>query len=88
MAVVAKDQPSPGFATATRFLEAPTISVPVKPRRLPTYTVWLVSAESLLAPWPGWRSHSLTFIRFETVPLERGSIQAGITAIGTVITCA
>ncbi len=84
MAVTAKDVPSQEFATATRFLEKPAIPVPVKRRRLRTYAAWLLLAVALLATWLGWRSHSQALIRFETVPLERGSIQASITATGTL----
>lgn len=47
--------------------------------------VWgIILAVVLLAGWKAWQSYSQSIIKFDTLPVERGAIQASITATGTL----
>jgi HlyD family secretion protein len=54
------------------------------PFHVPRWGWAILAAVLLLAGWEAWRSYSQSRITFETVPLERGAIQATITATGTL----
>lgn len=53
-------------------------------RRLPKWSYWVLAAVLVAGVGWYWRSYSQSKISFETVPLERGSIQASVTATGTL----
>lgn len=54
------------------------------PFHVPRWVWAIVAAVLLFAGWQAWRSYSQSKITFETVPLERGAIQATVTATGTL----
>jgi HlyD family secretion protein len=67
----------------------PTRLVPGKDLRVFKFHVarWVwavVFAVLVFAGWKAWQSYSQARIHFETVPVERGAIQASITATGTL----
>lgn len=51
---------------------------------IPKWAFWLGVAILLAASGSYWRFRTDSKISFETVPLERGSIQPNITATGTL----
>jgi HlyD family secretion protein len=51
---------------------------------LRTWIIWSVLVLFLASVGWYWRSYSQSKITFETLPLERGVIQASITATGTL----
>lgn len=53
-------------------------------RRLPNWSYWALAAVLLAAGGWYWRTYSQGKVSFETMPLERGSIQASVTATGTL----
>lgn len=63
----------------------PPIFVRVHRRR--NYTKWALATGVVIALAVGvelWRVHSRNEIRFETVPVERGTVQESVTATGTL----
>ncbi len=52
--------------------------------RMPKWIWLIVLAVVAFAGWRAWQSYSQNKVTFETMPLERGPIQAGITATGTL----
>ncbi len=64
-----------------------TPAIPIRAHRQYPWTKWalaigLIIALAVVAEL--WRMHSQNAITYETVPLERGQIQASVTATGTV----
>ncbi|MFZ0708319.1 MAG: efflux RND transporter periplasmic adaptor subunit [Candidatus Korobacteraceae bacterium] len=69
------------------FPVAPTPPIPLRTHRRYPWTKWAlaIGAVVLLAvAGELWRIHSQNAITYETVPLERGSVQASVTATGTL----
>jgi HlyD family secretion protein len=68
---------SPGAPVPAKKFHLPKIHVPK--------WVWgIVVAALLFAGWRAWQSYSQAKITFETMPVERGAVQASITATGTL----
>jgi HlyD family secretion protein len=69
-------------------IEAPLEEVAPPPRKgWPKWVKWALAAAVLLAVGIGverWLSGSRAAIRYETVPIERGPVQASVTATGTL----
>src|SRR6516165_8307501 len=62
-------------------------SPPLGPIGVQKWPRWLLAAGLLLALGAGlivWRAHVGAAISYETVPVERGPIQASVTATGTL----
>ncbi len=57
---------------------------PGRKHRLRTWIAWIALAIFLASAGLYWRSYSQSRITFETLPVERGAIQASITATGTL----
>src|SRR5450759_12207 len=65
----------------------PVLPVPIKTRPRHHWARWTLVAGIVIALAVGvqmWRVHSQNAISYETVPVERGVIQASVTATGTV----
>ncbi|HMB84046.1 MAG TPA: efflux RND transporter periplasmic adaptor subunit [Terriglobales bacterium] len=65
----------------------PVLPVPIKTRPRHHWARWTLVAGIVIALAVGvelWRMHSQNAIGYETVPVERGLIQASVTATGTV----
>ena len=65
----------------------PVLPVPIKTRPQHHWARWALVAGIVIALAVGlelWRMHSQNAISYETVPVERGLIQASVTATGTV----
>lgn len=80
MAVTAKQEPS-------RVIPLPPVGpgiVHTRKRRLPRWLLWIVLAALLVTSWFVWQSYSQSRIVYESQPLDFGTIQAGITATGTL----
>jgi HlyD family secretion protein len=58
--------------------------VPIRKRHMPRWIFWIATVALLAAAGLYWRSYSQNKIVFETTPVERGTIQASITATGTL----
>jgi HlyD family secretion protein len=58
--------------------------VPIRKRHMPRWIFWIAAVALLAAAGLYWRSYSQNKIVFETTPVERGTIQASITATGTL----
>lgn len=52
--------------------------------RLPKWTLWIALALAAFVGWRIWQSYTKSQVRFETVPLEFGSLQASVTATGNI----
>ena len=69
------------------FPVVPTPPIPLRTHRRYSWTKWaLAIGVVVLLAVAGelWRIHSQNAITYETVPLERGSVQASVTATGTL----
>src|ERR1019366_4056932 len=65
----------------------PVLPVPIKTRPRHHWARWTLVAGIVIALAVGvelWRMHSQNAIGYETVPVERGLIQASVTATGTL----
>jgi HlyD family secretion protein len=61
--------------------------IPIRLRPRHNYTQWVLVTGAVIALAVGvglWRAHSQNTIGYETVAVERGPIQASVTATGTV----
>jgi len=61
--------------------------IPIRPRPRHNYATWAVVIGVVIALAVGvglWRAHSQNAIGYQTVTVERGPIQASVTATGTV----
>lgn len=70
-----------------KVIPLPTPALPVLPQRrfhLPKWAWAIIFAVLVFAGWRVWQSYVNTKVTFETLPLEIGSIQASITATGTL----
>jgi HlyD family secretion protein len=68
-------------------LPAPASVTPIpqrKKRRFPKWIWGIILAVLLFAGWRVWQSYAQAQITYETVALDRGTIQASITATGTL----
>lgn len=66
---------------------APTPAIPIRAHHQYPWTKWALGIGLIIALaviGELWRIHSQNAIAYETVPLERGQIQASVTATGTV----
>ncbi len=63
---------------------APGPGTQTSKNRFPKWIFWVALAAAVAAAGWYWRSYSQSKISFETLPLERGAIQASITATGTL----
>jgi HlyD family secretion protein len=82
----------PGIAPKTP-AQVPAKIIPLRPvpesvqskrLRILKWTYWIVGLVIVLAGWQLWSAHTNAQIKFQTVPLERGSIESNITATGTL----
>lgn len=66
------------------------IAVPAKPvlvRRNYHWTRWALAiglVAAIVFAWEVWRTHAQNAVTFQTAPLERGTVQASVTATGSV----
>ncbi len=68
-------------------LPAPAPVTPIslrKRRRFPKWAWGIIVALLLVAGWWAWQSYAQAKVTFETVALDRGAVQASITATGTL----
>jgi HlyD family secretion protein len=80
MAVTAKQEP----ARVVALPSAVPSPLPPQKRRLPRWVLWVALAAALIAGWWIWQSYAQSQIVYETLPLEFGTVQAGITATGAL----
>ena len=69
------------------FPVVPTPQMPPRAHRRYRWTKWALAIGLIVALAVAgelWRIHSQNAITYETVPLERGSVQASVTATGTL----
>jgi HlyD family secretion protein len=67
--------------------EVPSRPVPILKRPRKSWAKWALIAGTVTALAAGvelWRMHSANAIGYDTVPVERGLVQASVTATGTV----
>lgn len=81
MAVTAKQEPPARVVSLPSPVSTP---IPQKKHRFPRWIAWAVLAIAAIAGWQIWQSYAQSRIVYETLPLEYGSVQAGITATGAL----
>ena len=77
----------PVRAEPIAFPVVPTPPIPLRARRRYHWTKWALAIGLIIALAVAgelWRMHSQNAITYETVPLERGLVQASVTATGTL----
>lgn len=88
MAAPAPPQSSVQEAARVITLPAPSGSlaptVPAKRFHTPKWAWAIILAVMAFAGWQAWQSYANAKVTFETLPIERGSVQASITATGTL----
>lgn len=65
----------------------PSAPAPLAPSGIRRFRKWawvIIVAVLLFAGWRAWQSYAQAKVTFETVALERGTVQASITATGTL----
>lgn len=65
----------------------PSAPAPIVPGKNRRYTRWawaVILAVLAFAGWRAWQSYAQAKVTFETVALDRGTVQASITATGTL----
>jgi HlyD family secretion protein len=88
MAAIAPPQSS--VQEAARVIELPVpsgppaLKIPAKRFHIPKWAWAVIVAVLAFAGWRAWQSYAQAKITFETLPVERGAVQASITASGTL----
>lgn len=69
---------------STSLLNRPTLVPLAKTRRISRWLLWLMAFVVVVAGGVIWRTRVQNQVSYETVPVERGSVQSSITATGTL----
>lgn len=82
MATVVESKPA---QESSKIISLPPPAVKAAKRfHLPKWTLWIALALAAFVAWRIWQSYTEAQVRFETVPLEFGSLQASVTATGNL----